>query len=358
MTFHLKNLTSSLKYIKSVLVVCLASAFFLTGCGNSLQKQIVLTSDFTEGEVFRIEGMPCTKSEIMVYLANSQNQYSKVFGSGIWDTTIGDSTLKDNYKDTILARIAQIKAMNLLAKEREIEISEEEEGKIIACGSEYFESLTDADIQCMGCDLETVQNMYREFLVASKLYDDITKDVNPEISDDEARSIVVNTILIKTYSLDSEGNKVPFDANKKADAYNRIQDIKNRIEAGETFEVLMADYNEDSQNEYCFGRDVMPKEFEDVAFSLENGQISDIVETEYGYHLIRCISTFNPEETDANKEKIVLKRKQEAFDSVYGEYVKTLTSNLNQPLWDSIDYDVNGGSTTTGFFEVYNSYFG
>jgi peptidyl-prolyl cis-trans isomerase C len=36
-----------------------------------------------------------------------------------------------------------------------------------------------------------------------------------------------------------------------------------------------------------FGRGVMVKEFEDVAFTLQKGQLSHIVKTKYGYHVIK-----------------------------------------------------------------------
>ena len=120
---------------------------------------------------------------------------------------------------------------------------------------------------------------------------------------------------------------------------------------------MAVDNNEDTKGEYSFGRGVMPPEFEEAAFNLGVGEVSDIVETEYGYHLIYCVSTFNPEETDANKEKIVEKRKQEAFNDVYNEFLTRLTSNLNKPLYDSIHFDAGAVVKTTGFFDIYDKYF-
>ena len=297
------------------------------------------------------------KNELMVYLVNSENQYSEVFGDRIWSVPVGDGTLEDSYKENILARIAQIKTMNILASETGVALDDEEIAKCTAAAREYFESLTEAEKEYLNVDMDVIASLYREFATANKLYENVTKDINPEISDDEARTITVKTILVKTYSVDPNGIRHEYTDEEKKAALAKIAQIRQKISDGVAFEVLAADYNEDSKDEYSFGRGVMPKEFEEAAFNLGAGEISDIVETEYGYHLIYCVTTFNPEETDANKVKIVERRKQEAFDEVYNNFVTTLTSNLNKPLYDSIHYGSGGVVTTTGFFEIYDKYF-
>ena len=55
-------------------------------------------------------------------MRTSQDQYEAVFGSEIWDKDIDGTTLEDRLKETTLARIAQIKAMNLLAESRDISL--------------------------------------------------------------------------------------------------------------------------------------------------------------------------------------------------------------------------------------------
>ncbi|MBO6015377.1 MAG: peptidylprolyl isomerase, partial [Lachnospiraceae bacterium] len=97
--------------------------------------------------------------------------------------------------------------------------------------------------------------------------------------------------------------------------------------------------------------------FEDAAFNLGTDEISDVVETEYGYYIIKCISTFDRKETDANKQKIVEKRKKEAFNQVYDSFVTTLLRNLNTELWDSVELPSDESVKTSSFFQIYNDLF-
>ena len=59
----------------------------LSGCAKR-KTEIVLTTDFEENEVFRIDDSSCMKNEVMVYLVNSENSYDILFGPGIWKTKL------------------------------------------------------------------------------------------------------------------------------------------------------------------------------------------------------------------------------------------------------------------------------
>lgn len=339
----------------------------LTGCKEDEEKkeeakrkmEIILTTDFEENEVFRIDGISCYLPEIMVYLVNSENSYYDIFGSEIWDVKVDNTTIGQEYKDTIMARIAQIKVMNLLADEEQysVMLTEEEQSLAAQAAHEYFSSLSKPEVDILGANETLITHMYEEFAIADKLYHTITDDINPEISDDEARAVTVKSILIKTYRLDNVGNKIEYGDVEKQMAYNIVCEARDKLDEGTEFDIVSADYNEDTKSEYSFGRNVMPKEIEDAAFNLDNGERSDIIESEYGYHILQCVSNYDREETDNNKQLIVEKKRQETFNAIYDDYVKSLTSNLNGPLYDEISYSKSDAVNTTDFFEVYNRYF-
>ena len=337
-------------------VILLLEVFLLTGCDKNKTK-IVFTTGFDEDVVFKIEDISCTKPEIMIYLVNTENIYDEVFGEKIWKVPYENGDVESRYKETILARISQIKAMNLYAKEIGVSLNEEEEKNIDLAANKYFSSLSNEEKQLFNVSEDLLYNMYAEFAIANKVYEEVTKGVNPEISDDEARTVTIRSILIKTYAIDENGNKIQYSKQMKEDAMKRAYEILGRIKAGEEFEILEADYNEDEKSSYSFSRGVMPKVIEDAAFNIDEGEVSDVIESEYGYHIIKVISNFDEEQTDINKQAIVEKRKEEAFVETYDNYIETLTSSINMDLWNSISYERIEGVNTTSFFDVYDEYF-
>jgi parvulin-like peptidyl-prolyl isomerase len=76
-------------------------------------------------------------------------------------------------------------------------------------------------------------------------------------------------------------------------ARTKTEDILRRARAGEDFTALAREYSGDPGSKQnggdlgWFGRGMMVKPFEDAAFALKPGEISDIVETQFGFHIIK-----------------------------------------------------------------------
>ena len=73
----------------------------------------------------------------------------------------------------------------------------------------------------------------------------------------------------------------------------KAKDIKARLDSGEAFETLAKENSIDTSNKDqggdlgWFPRGQMVPEFDDAAFALQPGQTSDVVKTDYGFHIIR-----------------------------------------------------------------------
>lgn len=331
----------------------------LSGCMDSLKgSKVVLTTGFEKNEVFRIEDMSCTLPEAMVYLVNTKNRYESVYGREIWNVSLDGVTLEENIKETVLAQLAQQKTMNLLARQNGVALSEEEEARAMQAAETYFQSLSEEEKSTLQITVKDVEELYREYALARKVYQYIIKDINPEISDDEARTITVQYIYFRTCVLDGTGRKIEYSEEEKQEILRKAEEVRFQLKNEEAdFEELILKYSDSEEGTCSFGKGEKDQAFEDAAFNLETDEISDIVETPDGYYLIKCISTFNRTETDANKVKIVEKRREEVFGQEYEDFVAALTRNLNEDLWQSVSLAGTENITTSDFFDVFNKFF-
>lgn len=347
------------------MIVCLAlmlgmilPAASLAACGKDDSTRVVFTTGFGKNEVFRIGDESCTRAEMMVYLTTVQNQYEQVYGDEIWETELDGVTLEENVKDTVLARIAQVKTMYLLALEKEIALDETEEALVQQAAQQYYDSLNETELGALEVTTELLQQMYREYALADKVYDTIISDVNPEISDDEARTITVQYIMLKNYTNDGSGKRVDYTDSVLEATYEKACEVRELAAAGETdFAELASKYSEDTTITVSFGKGEREEAFETAAFNLETDEISEVVEGADGYYIIKCISTFDREETDANKVKLLEQRKNEAFGQEYDAFVEGLVRNLNDDLWEEMTLLHDENVTTSNFFEVYEELF-
>ena len=196
----------------------------------------------------------------------------------------------------------------------------------------------------MGVSEELIAQLYREYLTAHKVYVYIIRDINPEISDDEARNVTVDWIFLRSPEEDGETAAL-------------AEEILGRLKNGEEFYSLAAAYSDDKVVTHTFGKDQVDQAVEDCAFNLAADETSGVVRGAEGYYIIHCVSTLDRKETDANKEKIITRRKKEAFNEVYGTFVDDQVKQFNEELWEEIGMIHDGEVRTESFFDIYNQYF-
>jgi NIMA-interacting peptidyl-prolyl cis-trans isomerase 1 len=106
----------------------------------------------------------------------------------------------------------------------------------------------------------------------------------------EPKSIGAKHILIMH---NESERKPPTVSRSKEDAKKRAQEALAKARAGENFDQLVIKYSDEpgaaerAGDLGVFEKKVMVKAFSDAAFKLEVGQISEIVETPFGFHIIQ-----------------------------------------------------------------------
>jgi peptidyl-prolyl cis-trans isomerase C len=89
--------------------------------------------------------------------------------------------------------------------------------------------------------------------------------------------------------------RAPLPADQQQAKRKQIDDLLKRIRGGADFAALAKQYSEDPGSKDndgempAFPRGQMAPEFEAAAFSLTNNQVSDVIMTTYGYHIIKLL---------------------------------------------------------------------
>ena len=316
---------------------------------------IVLTNRDTEDQLFTIDDSVCMLAEGRLYLYNLQSLYQQIYGADIWQRRVSDKTLEDELKEMALSRLVRIKTMALLAADRGIEPTEEDLGQIREAADRYYNALSETQVAEIGLGKDQIENCYRELFLADKVYQQIITETEPEISDDEARCVTVSQILLKTVETDHTGSEKKLDQNGKKEVYQKALSILARLNQGEDFDQMAAVNNQADKITISFGKGEVEESLEEAAFALGEGQLSRIVETDQGYVILKCIQSFDREQTDLRKEQIAAMRKEEAFSRIYEDFSKGKVRRLYEDKWKKIPLSNRVVDASGNFFSIYEA---
>jgi hypothetical protein len=203
------------RIITAVLCALLCTAF-LSGCGRSL----IITTGFGRGEVFRIGSEGCKISEVRVYMLDLQKENERLFGKAIWEG--GNSAeLQDAVREQALSQITRVKALNQIAVERNVMLTDLEKRQAEEAEHNYYAALSAAEIKYIGLDEKKLQRMFREYALADKTWTSLG-DSAVETYEDfyEKTQCDLNTKYWQTVKLKKiDGN---LDAPGFADCYKAV----------------------------------------------------------------------------------------------------------------------------------------
>lgn len=127
--------------------------------------------------------------------------------------------------------------------------------------------------------------------------DNIMADI--ELDEDEIKQAYEASLGLYTTPETRQASHILFaiprsaDANKSEEIHTLAKDVLSRLHEGEDFSQLAAEFSDDPGSKRNGGelgviaKGQMVSEFEDVVFSMKQGQLSSPIKTEFGYHIIK-----------------------------------------------------------------------
>lgn len=258
-------------------------------------------------------------------LQEAQKADANTTAAAFWKTNINGENAFEVAKKKTLDSMRDLKIQLIKAKEAGTKLDstdksyiDQQINSIITNTGSGSRTKANTELKKQGLSLDTFTKMYQDILMAQKFRSAEYKKLNLTNADIKTyyeknpdwykesqyrangeEAVWVRHILINVSSTATQADK---DAAKK-----KAEDILAKAKAGEDFATLAKSNSDDTGSkdnggEYVFGiSSGMVQEFKDAAFALKPGEISGLVQTSYGYHIIKL------EEKYAKDEPVSLK---------------------------------------------------
>lgn len=280
----------------SALVMLLLVAM-ITGCAPKTDDGAKITED----TLALVNGKSIAISEYTNSFALVEKSYNDLYGENIWTQDINGRTVKQIIKDEIVNTLIVEKLIQEYVDTTDFAIEEE---KVTEVYNDFQEAIIEEeDLKTFYTENNLDEVFFRDQIRTQLVVEEFRKLVTEEVRSDEAKL----EELYATYTIQVNASHILVEE----DALAKV--VLEKAKAGEDFAELATEYSKDpgsaanGGNLGYFPRGVMVPEFEAVAFTLGVGEVSDIVESQFGYHIIKVedVQTVKDiEDGGANEEEV------------------------------------------------------
>lgn len=339
-----------MKKFVAIMLVSVLALGCLAGCGSK-----------NEDTVMTVDGVDVSFDEYMYYLNTAAstliNYYQASTGAGVdWDGVCIYDKTRTNAEWCIneaLYNAAQGcvimskgKSMNALPTDEQLKSLEDN----ISTIRKNYEESDDPDaafadaLNGQGFTLESFKAVNKINFTLSNIFTSLYGENGEKLSEEKLQTYIEENgymtsahILFRTKEdVEGENGQTTQEelsdsakAEKKAQAEKlckELKAIKDDTQRKEKFFEYMKEYSEDPGKEsfpngYCFTEGTMVEEYTDTTRELKNYEVSDVVESDFGYHIIMRLPTVSSDVDTANQYGYTLGQMASSYD--FDEEMKT-----------------------------------
>lgn len=304
--------------------VILTVAALICGCGKSIPLMSRSKGEKEYG-----------KAETMVIVTTERLRYEELYSDKIWTAAVDNrgTTFETVLLTQIHDFLKELKLMSLMASEEKISLSSREKELVKEAADAYMEALGTELAESFGLEKKDMEKLYMDYWMSEKLVENLTGDMNLEVSDSEAKVITVSQI-----ELDDEAT---------------AQDVLAKVQAeGADFNSAAKEYSTDQESKKQIFKGLRGSEYEDTAYSLEQGQISEVISDGGKYYILKCVSDYDESATRIHKEQMMRDKKNQAFYGAYQSFKDGKELVGDEEAWTGLSI-TDSPKTTADFFKIY-----
>lgn len=261
-------------------VIAISISLVLSGC-SFVKKNPAADANSVVAEV---GGEQIKKAEFNQMFEMFKIQYEQQYGADVWDKEVDGRKQIDVMKERVLDMLVDMKVQEQAAIKAGVTATDEEIEAEVEKAKKYFddEAKFNEFLASQKMTIEYLRDAIRKDILVNKLQEKLTADV--AVTDEE----------VAAYYTQNQGQFLSVKASHiLLEDEAEAKKILERVKSGEDFNNLAAEFSKDpsaKENKGDLGyfrKGQMVEPFEEAAFKLQAGEISDLVKTDFGYHIIK-----------------------------------------------------------------------
>ncbi|MCQ2496883.1 MAG: hypothetical protein MJ131_09875 [Lachnospiraceae bacterium] len=297
--------------------------------------------------VFYVDSTPVSIGEWNLYAIPRIEGYANLYGDSIWSYRVDSSgkEFRDVFKEDVLDEIAYTKIVAARAGEMGIGLSEDDNIEISINIADYLEKTNRKQRENYQISEEVLRTLYTDNILAMKVYEHITLNIDTKMDDKEVRHMVLQYVMLpKTYE-DEEGVTKSYEGQELEILRTRFQNYKQFLNGQPGITLKAAEYADFTATQiitdYRGILERFPAELADGIFALTDGEISSVKETEDAFFIFNCIKANDEESTNEAKIMTLEQRERDCFNEKYEIWEKEAVITKNDKLWHELKYPEN-----------------
>ena len=312
------------------------------GCKDNGEDEGI-TTDFLEDTVVTVGTERVSLAEWYLYALPKVSAATVMYGKDIWKYQISDDegTMADAVRKDILNQIIYVKVVCSRAEQLGIGLNEDELGDIETETLNYMNTLTSKQKSDYGITEEVVRSVYCDNLLAMKVYENLTLNIDTNIPDEEVRHMVLEYICAnKTFENGDNGTE-RFSDEELSEMKDTVDALYQAAVSEPEIEKLSQLENEkyaaiEMISDYAGLKEKFPADLAERVFNMREGEIIGPFDTEDAYFIFDCVKRNDEESTNKAKVEIIERRQRELFEQEYEKWAEEIVTKLNYSVWDNI----------------------
>lgn len=338
------------KKLAALLMGGIMAVSVLAGCGSVNKNAVVATLDGKE------ISLGVANFAAKLQQASYDDFYVAYLGEDPWSVDLyGDgTTMEAAMKDEVIESVRDMYTLQAHMEDYGVTLSDEEKSAITQAASDFIASNEKDAVEALGADQAIVEEYLTLATIQQKMYDAIIVDADTNVSDEEANTSSYSYVRkSKSTYTDADGNSVDHTEESLKELADTMAAFVEEAREG-----TMEDAAEKEEyNYYVYSgtftadNDTLDEAVLTALKDLDEGEISDVIDTESNYYVLRLDAVTDEEATESTRQSIISERQSALYTEVLDGWTEDQEWSVNEKVWATVTvnnlFTLNKESTET-----------